>query len=310
MNWKPQLSTDQTSKMAQSPTVTQPTIPEWSSHLKKWGVRSWVEKITPGMYRTVHSWKLPIPHELSRFCFFEKTSRARATQKGKLSIVWDKACLVCSLHKKQIWLLLSGRYWLVTNSWKSLPSGWAFLTSLGQLLRKTAHQQAQMAEKHTCYAPHKVGKHTPLCKLPAGKRCRFATNRSSNWNEPQKKMRENHIYIYIHVKLQKDMNCRNKTVLTMQCTCQTQQKKVSGGFCWWTPPPKKWSFRKWIVFCPFCKKWLQCFFQITSVSFQSLNIIVFSLVKIPYFQSCSFVWTYVVFSTYFLFKLHSGFWIS
>lgn len=196
MNWKPQLSTDQTSKMAQSPTVTQPTIPEWSSHLKKWGVRSWVEKITPGMYRTVHSWKLPIPHELSRFCFFEKTSRARATQKGKLSIVWDKACLVCSLHKKQIWLLLSGRYWLVTNSWKSLPSGWAFLTSLGQLLRKTAHQQAQMAEKHTCYAPHKVGKHTPLCKLPAGKRCRFATNRSSNWNEPQKKMRENHIYIY------------------------------------------------------------------------------------------------------------------
>lgn len=39
------------------------------------------------------------------------------------------------------------------------------------------------------------------------------------------------IYIYIHVKLQKDMNCRNKTVLTMQCTCQTQQKKVSGGFC-------------------------------------------------------------------------------
>lgn len=130
------------------------------------------------------------------FVSLKKRLELEPPQKGKLSIVWDKACLVCSLHKKQIWLLPWGRYWSVTNSWKSLPSGWAFLTSLGQLLRKTAHQQAQMAEKHTCYAPHKVGKHTPLCKLPAGKRCRFATNRSSNWNEPQKKNAwESYIYI-------------------------------------------------------------------------------------------------------------------
>lgn len=187
------------------------------------------------------------------FVSLKKRLELEPPQKGKLSIVWDKACLVCSLHKKQIWLLLSGRYWLVTNSWKSLPSGWAFLTSLGQLLRKTAHQQAQMAEKHTCYAPHKVGKHTPLCKLPAGKRCRFATNRSSNWNEPQKKMRENHIYIYKHVKLQKDMNCRNKTVLTMQCTCQTQQKKFLAAFADELHPQRNGASENELSFVRFVK---------------------------------------------------------
>ena len=165
----------------------------------------------------------------------------------QLSIVWDKACLVCT--KKKTDSYFQGRYWLVTNSLKSLPSGWAFLASLGQLLRKTTHQQAQMAEKHTCYAPHKVGKHTPPCKLPAVKRCRFATNRSSNWNEPQKEMRENYI----------DVLNSKKTwiaVIKLSWLCNvyaTPNKKDSGGFCWWTPPPKKWSFRKWIVFCPFCK---------------------------------------------------------
>ena len=103
-----------------------PTIPEWSSKSKKVrGPESWVEKNhTRNVSSTVHSWKLPIPHELSRFCFFEKSSRARASPKRyAIHRLRFQACLVCT---KKIWLLLSRevlvghKFIKVTTQWLSI----------------------------------------------------------------------------------------------------------------------------------------------------------------------------------------------
>ncbi len=124
--------------------------------------------------------------------------------------------------------------WLVTNS-QSLP-GFSELSHFTP--RLLGYQPpTKMAEKHTPHVRQKVGKHTPLCKSPAVKHCRFATNRSSNRNEPPKK---DEWILRSHVPIQKDVNCHKNMSLTMQCICQIQQKKIPAALLMNSTPQKKW----------------------------------------------------------------------